>query len=465
MNMKKLMAVVLAVVIAVSAMAVNVFAGEGEIVKIPLRANQSRTNSRTVVYEFTWPVYGMFGYLDQNSYLELSLPNYFTDACENQEVAWTIGTNLGNKVALKTISSTSANRGFEKQYVNFGYVDRPYYNFNGDQWATIRQGTFGQITSITLTATVTLKDWTNQGWDPTWGAESFGQTWNAQAQNMYAQLWTAGADGVKGYTDGDEKVTGSVAFGPDFTVNKTDKSTSSNWNAFDFMSIPKVGETAETAVDLTWDMTLQNRAYVMNAEKAQIVVKLYNGPESSWKGWTNGIALYSLYAADTPITASDLGQIWWNSAAFNRVFVRESWINVAQKRTEELRFDISVDKLFNPTYSLGGAAGIASTFRVYAELETDASNLVNMNSWDINYCHWTNDAYIELTMPAVDEPNTDINVEDPVESTGSETDEPNIDVEDPTPETPVENNPPMGLSLVVLPMVLAAAAAVASKRR
>ena len=51
MNMKKLMAVVLAVVLAISAMAVNVFAAEGEVHQIPLRPNQDRNSNATATYE------------------------------------------------------------------------------------------------------------------------------------------------------------------------------------------------------------------------------------------------------------------------------------------------------------------------------------------------------------------------------------------------------------------------------
>ena len=79
MNMKKLMAVVLAVVLAISAMAVNVFAAEGEVIQIPLRPNQNRNSNATATYTIEVPMYNLYGYADYNSYLELYLPNTFTD--------------------------------------------------------------------------------------------------------------------------------------------------------------------------------------------------------------------------------------------------------------------------------------------------------------------------------------------------------------------------------------------------
>ncbi len=498
MNMKKLMAVVLAVVLAISAMAVNVFAAEGEVVKIPLRPSDavSTTNSRTYEYTFEFPIYGLYGYLTQDSYLELSLPTKFN--ASNANVVWSISTNLGNSVLISGQywdSRFYAGAGYTDDYatiyVNIGTFDRAYVN--DSNWATIRQGAFNELNTITLTATVTLTSY--PGYDSTWSASACSGT------DMYVQVWTAGDDGVKDYGSNDDVcITGSNLFSQNMSISKTDKGTSSTYGYYDFISdiegltavagedgwddtatvktldeadywTDANGETRKDYknVDLVWDMTLQNRAYIINAESARIVVKLYN---ASWNdnnalGFTNGLAVYSLYLADTPMSSSTVGQLWWqNGSAYNRVATRVAFQNVNNEKVTELSFEISPEQLYNATYGL--SAGITSTFRIYAETETPVSSFWDYygSYYNRNYDHFTDDAYIELTMPATDD-GDEIDANEPVEAdpgTDEVEDPDDLYVEEPS-EEPEDTNPTTGIVLAVLPMVVAAAAVVASKRR
>lgn len=504
MNMKKLMAVVLAVVLAISAMAINVFAAEGEVVKIPLRpaGATGANNERIYEYKFEFPIWGMYSYLSQDSYLELNLPKNF--GADNMRTVWYAETNLGNKVRISqewggpyAWTSASQSGEYATTYVNFGAFDRPYVN--DQNWATLRQGSFGEITSITLTAEVHLGSY--PGWDNTWNEGA------AKNDKMYVQLWTAGDNGIKDYNDTDDfKVTGSNIFAMHMNVTKTDRNVNTSYGYFDFVSdieglsakpnengwdssaMTKVlvdangdpapitdangeSKTELKNVNLIWDMTLQNRAYIINAESARVVVKLYNATwdKPTAKGYTNGLAVYSLYLADTPMTDTTIGQQWWQvGSAYNRVASRVSFQSITNEKVTELSFEISPEKLYNATYGI--SAGITSTFRIYAETETPISNF-----WDKgnrNYDHYTNDAYIELTMPAEEDNTQDLTPEDPQQSDpGSDTveepeDPTDVDVtEDPTPEEPTDDNPPTGIVLAVLPMVVAAAAVVASKRR
>ena len=95
----------------------------------------------------------------------------------------------------------------------------------------------------------------------------------------------------------------------------------------------------------------------------------------------------------------------------------------------------------------------------------DTNPAIKFCGQDVNiyWNQWDNVAPQSVTLVLgytdVETPADDIVVEDPVESTEEESED--ITVEEPVEET----NPGTGLALAVVPMVLAAAAVVASKRR
>ena len=279
-------------------------------------------------------------------------------------------------------------------------------------------------------------------------------------------MWTAGEDQIKTYGSGDDvAVTGSKIWAKNMSTTMT-TDFANPLAPFKYLSTEATADTAAEYVDLTWDMTLVNRSYIMNAESVDLVVKFYNGSESGWIGdSTYGTAMYRLYMADTPMTDSTIGQSWWNlNNGYNRKFDEIAYQNVNAEEIKELRFAISPEKLVNLTY--GFSAGMTSTFRIFAQYEAPANNFFGGNQYAVHYNHWSNNAYLEVTMPAADDA-TDLNIDEPVQSTD---DEPidsgdDVTVTEPTDPEPEDTNPPTGIVLAVLPMVVAAAAVVASKRR
>ncbi len=465
MNMKKLMAVVLAVVIAISAMAVNVFA---ETYRIDLARSSTYKNGLEVTWTFDISNYSLFGYADQDSYLELRLPSNLTKAnLTATPITWSIEVN-GASYGLKSVA---ADAGYFTQYVNFGAFTHSYYNSGKDgnvvdNWATIPQSQMvGDISTIRLVAKMTYAS----NWDDSLatGEPTWEDGFKDNNYDMYVQLWTAGVDGQKNYgntdadaTKDDEEVTGSytpVAF---MTVNK-----SSNQKTEGYSFVNSEMNDNGTGVEAwnnawVWDHSLVNRAMIMGAESAKVVIKLANP--------TNGVALYSMKTADQPKGSYDTGigvdngyeQPWWNYGNAETEFVSSVLVD---GQVSELVFDMPLEKLYNATYGIYNG-GIWFTERITLD------NYEVLYGWQnhykgnpINYEHKFSEMYIELTMPETDD-DEEIEVDDPIQAGDVEDEEDNIEVTDPVDE-PEDTNPPTGIVLAVLPMAIAAAAVVASKRR
>ena len=477
MNMKKLMAVVLAVVIAISAMAVNVFA---ETYRIDLARSSTYKNGLEVTWTFDISNYSLFGYADQNSYLELKLPTTLTKTNASEEskkaqVNWSIEVN-GASYGLKSVApefNAQSTKGvtYFTQYVNFGAFTHSYYNSGTaenpvDNWATIPQSQMvGDISTIRLIAKVTYANNGDDSQDVTrpWDLLGF----KDNNYDMYVQLWTAGVDGQKNYgntdadaTKDDEEVTGSYTPVPFMTVNK-----SSNQKTEGYSFVNSTMNDNGTGVEewnnaWVWDHSLVNRAMIMGAESAKVVIKLANP--------TNGVALYSMKAADQPKDSYDTGvgvgdayeDPWWNYGNANTEFVSSVLVD---GQVSELVFDMPLEKLYNATYGIYNG-GIWFTERITLD------NYELVWGWqkqykgnEIRYEHKFSEMYIELTMPETDD-EEEIEVDDPVQAGDVEDEEDNIEVTDPVDE-PEDTNPPTGIVLAVLPMAIAAAAVVASKRR
>ena len=466
MNMKKLMAVVLAVVIAISAMAVNVFA---ETYRIDLARSNTYKDGLEVTWTFDISNYSLFGYADQDSYLELRLPSNLTKAnLTATPITWSIEVN-GASYGLKSVA---ADANYFIQYVNFGAFTHSYYNSGTaenpvDNWATIPQSQMvGDISTIRLVAKMTYAS--NYDDSLATGEPIWEDGFKDNNYDMYVQLWTAGADGQKNYgntndqaTKDDEEVTGSytpVAF---MTVNK-----SSNQKTEGHSFVNSTMKDDGTGVERwnnawVWDHSLVNRAMIMGAESAKVVIKLANP--------TNGVALYSMKTADQPKDSYDTGvgvvggayeQPWWNYGNAETEFVSSVLVD---GQVSELVFDMPLEKLYNATYGIYNG-GIWFTERITLD------NYELVWGWqkqykgnEIRYEHKFSEMYIELTMPETDD-EEEIEVDDPVQAGDVEDEEDNIEVTDPVDE-PEDTNPPTGIVLAVLPMAIAAAAVVASKRR
>lgn len=132
--------------------------------------------------------------------------------------------------------------------------------------------------------------------------------------------------------------------------------------------------------------------------------------------------------------------------------------------TSQLVFDLPMDYLYDTTYGVYNG-GIWITDRIQLENFQWVNNDWYYNGKPIVFTDYATDIYIELTMPGTDDGDDTIDVDDPIEP-GDVVTEPDgadddIEVTDPVEDT----NPPTGIVLAVLPMAIAAAAVVVSKRR
>ena len=481
MNMKKLMAVVLAVAIAISAMAVNVFAAE--TYRIDLKKTETVNTGKTITWTFDFNIYNLFGYADQDSYLELVLPDTLTKAdSTDAKITWYIevngtrtqlqGIDAGTGAIVPTSGNHAAQEGVKyfRQYVNFGAFNRPYYNFNGtDYWATIAQSQMvGDIGAMKLVAEMTYEG--QQAGDNSMPTGQSDQETGFKDGNfdMYVQLWTAGTDGVKGYGaagQDDQAVSGSNMPAAFMTVAKNEK-WNTETNNVEFVNATE-GKDGWNDLQLgnafVWDHTLQNRAAVLGAESAKVIVTLDKT--------INGIALYTMRTADQPIGSYDtstggdhMGNPWpgydqW----YNPASVDVASTCFVNGETSQLVFDLPMDYLYDTTYGVYNG-GIWITDRIQVDQFQWVNNDWYYNGKPIVFTDYATDIYIELTMPGTDDGDDTIDVDDPVEP-GDVVTEPDgaddIEVTDPGEDT----NPPTGIVLAVLPMAIAAAAVVVSKRR
>ena len=485
MKMRKLMAAVLAVVIAISAMAVTVFADDAEVVKIPLYADHTDiSKNRVETFTFTLPIYNLYGYANQDSYIEFNLPKSLTnDDNRTQEIRYYMEVN-GNRYQMKTVAGGT---GYDKQYVNFGAFAHPYYDDNS--WTTIPQTVnFNEITSLSLIAEVVIKD--PQSWEGsvtinTWDFANY----NNKVNQMYAQLWTAGTNGIKEYGNAgsdDQLVTGSILYCWTMGVTKSEGSYSSNYNKYSFLYNYPVGVgQSYTAIDttipqtttdntqnppvvtnnweeniLTWDHTLQNKMYALNAVSAKIVIELASPNAWESAGRTNGTAFYMLGTIDALVDHDMLGNssLWWQYSQRDDKWISTCIVN--NENVTQLTFDVPVDRLYNAMYGSGTASIFNGGFKVFAQYEAPAASFAD--AYNRGYSHLALNAYLELTLPAEEE-TPDIIIEDPVQA--GDSDEETDGADDVTVTEPEDTNPPTGIVLAVLPMVAAAAAIVASKRR
>lgn len=485
MKMRKLMAAVLAVVIAISAMAVTVFADDAEVVKIPLYADHTDfSKNRVETFTFTLPIYNLYGYANQDSYIEFNLPKALTtDVNRTEEIRYYMEVN-GNRYQMKTVEDGGA--GYDKQYVNFGAFAHPYYDDNS--WTTIPQTVnFNEITSLSLIAEVVINN--PQSWEGsvtlnTWDFANY----NNQVNQMYAQLWTAGINGIKEYGNkgDDQLVTGSILYCWTMGVTKSEGSYSSSYNKFSFLyNYPVNVAQSYTAIDttipqtttdntqptpvvknnweeniLTWDHTLQNKMYALNAVSAKIVIELASPNNWESAGRTNGTAFYMLGTIDALVDHDMLGNssLWWQYSQRDDKWISTCIVN--NENVTQLTFDVPVDRLYNAMYGSGTASIFNGGFKVFAQYEAPAASFAD--AWNRGYSHLALNAYLELTLPAEEE-TPDIIIDDPIQA--GDSDEETDGADDVTVTEDEDTNPPTGIVLAVLPMVAAAAAIVASKRR
>lgn len=572
---KKILAVVLAVMMAVSAMAISVAADT-----IPLYKT-STSQSSTWGFEFTIPIFTQYGWGTQYDGFELVLPENVSSQLTTSDYKYYITVN-GQRFDLKPsyaagevedgvdangdkkYKTYAAPKGLEhaetheanwnldtdtyKQYVFFGAFVHSYFEDgqHNEQWTTVPQTqSFGATTSIKVGI-----EFDGNAWDQTWvpfngfkAANSFGNEipytdaksffTDFYSPECYAQFITydgesSDFDDLPGYAAVPNSVTYMSYWNPVQTGGNNDAVTSTaqdfvSGDLYDVLyqnsdkdhnySADNDFTTGVYAVSnpLTWDHTLENRAKIFGyaGDHAELVVEL-DKP-------LNGIATYTLYTR-----AADSGQytnyngLWWNYNT-KRIYVDSKTIDGP---TDELRFTVPLEML----YDSNGYGNYNSEFvivetiglyhRVFNEKSVFAvtsvggdSGEVGDISWDIkakrdpvtglawakykgeyinyaaggtafpktvdgksnpNYYSAVKADKIYLDLPEVEdsEPANDDEVKTPTEPADGANDPDSGDdmSAGETDNTPAEKNPETGIALAIVPMLVAAAAAVVSKK-
>ncbi|MCD7733328.1 MAG: hypothetical protein LUH56_07830 [Oscillospiraceae bacterium] len=480
MKMRKLMAVLLAVVVAISAMAISVFADE--TYTIPMY-NYSSTTTSTSTYTISVPLYGLYGYLVAGDTITLNLPTTFVsdddgDGAPDYElpVSYTL-TVGGVEVKLQGSADAGADSttyGTYSQDVTVGYAAQDYTLVswaNFEAFAMVPQSTsVSASTTMTITATV---DWSGYSSDPTCESWEAMATWWPVWGMYYGQQViatvesaTQGTTEIYGYSlsvsksNGSSKATNSVVIIADTT---TDDDT------FD------EEDTANTL--LYWDHTLYNRNIMLVAASTEGATATL---EVNLADSITGYAVYTLTTTAEAASSSDVysystglgNDLWYTSGTSALYNAIADTYALAGETTSTLTFDVPVSALYNSTYGLYNG----TMFITQLVTATSNSDYLSLNYYTNSYDadgDGTTDTYtleatevnLIVTIPT-DDDDTVVENDDPIEDTNTETENDELEVDD-TDDTTTEpeTNPTTGIVLALVPMAVAAAAAVASKRR
>lgn len=473
MNMKKVLAAVLAVMMAVSAMAITVFA---EDYKVVLTQSTTHKEWETTI-TMTIPVYAEYGYFTAGNYFVLTLPAAadlvgYSDGDITSDIEWTVN---GYALADNATSAT----------VYFGHVAHDYIN---DAMPTVIpvDTVVNGTTSVVLTATFTSKnEWHVKGAD------------DLKKLNANVQFYNADGTAIVGSAS-------TIAFWNPTPVKANAFYNTDKVFVNDVTLAGILGSADLTpAVSWNWDHTLANKAAILGAETAKVVVKLDKA--------INGRAEYSLWAINETDALYE-SENWFYSTNAKKYFVDTVFVDGS---VTELVFEVPMNVLYDTTYGVWNARfAITEEITLRNDLiedDADADNYLtgmdfenkDMGGWtsyepvygdsitmgDISFSRYgggltykgaainyavggeadngnqpwgwgakATDIYVLLSSADEAVEDTTVEVDDPVESTTEEEEDTTVDAE-------VEENPETGLALAVVPMLVAAAAIVASKRR
>ena len=489
MNMKKVLAVLLAVMMAVSAMAITAFA---EDYTIPLYKNLPSSFEHVKTVTLTIPVYATYGYFTEGAYFELTnLPakdTFFGGWGDMGDVEWKV-----NGYKLEKNATTAK--------VYFGHVAHDYISA---EYPTV----IPVDTTVNGTTTVVLTAEIKSGSEWNWK--------NADA-NALKNLATA----VQFYNADGTAIPGSAStikfWNPAVAgANNTATQNMTFVNAIswtDIITNPDKNILTDGAKVWSWDHNLNNKAAVLGAETAKLVVKLDKA--------INGRAIYTLWATNESNALYETNTNWW---AYDATRTLVSSV-VVDGSVTELVFNVPLDVLYDTSYGVwNGQFAITEEITLTSEvLEKDPTSdnyLVDIDdalwgvgtfpdaseSGDLTWNRWwgadgfsgakykgasivyaadgqahienNNDVDVAWNAKLSGAKATDVylllssaddavveEVEDPVEPSTDEEEDVTVDVEEPAEEPEEEENPKTGLALAVVPMLVAAAAVVASKRR
>ena len=322
---KKILAVVLAVMMAVSAMAVTAFADEILLHRI------TDYDLGTVTVTFDIPVYGLYGYLTAGDYMELTLPDDWGGNMNADKVNWSI---IVDGVEW-TLEERPHNPNWHNQ-TNDTFVNKVYLGFLGHNFDnTTKTTTVPQNTAYTagaqtwrLVAKMALGDASD------WRVDT-GLFTNGVYKNIVKAQW---------YHEDGTPVTQSVSYVHSWNPQKNmDKNTVVG--TYDFVTTEWSDSTSgSVANELSWDHTLAARAAIMGADSAELVVELTKP--------IIGCATYYLYA-DRGVDANTgnlPGSSYWWTHQQNRQLVDKIIVDSAAEELTELRFNVPVSILMESTY-------------------------------------------------------------------------------------------------------------------
>lgn len=474
MNMKKVLAVVMAVMLAISAMAVTAFAADYEIT---LSSAGSKSNGAAYsTVEFTIPVWAQYGYAVAGDTIKLSLPNTYTANVD--DVDYTV--NASYVVVANGVSYALGLNADGVYEIVFGTLAHSW-NPN-DLNTVIPQSTVvGDNAALTVIGTWSIAKKANGSEAVRVSAKDF------QLLNTYDLIgWSSNKfTSFLGWVQDEAGnwVRGDITISYDVKAISNDNPNSVSycwdWNPVDGADIAANDSTWNAGLtELKWDATLTNKAMVIGAETAKVVVKL------------DRTIVGNYYFGLTATYANGLNYELGNN--FNNYNPDVNWGKYAayveiEEPTDTITFEIPKAVLYSTNYgvfnesidiecidlfhktvldTINGQTIASGTLGDYSWTTVNGEKVISFCGQEVNvyWNQWSNAKPVSVTLVLgytdVEDTAEDIVVEDPVESTEEESEE--ITVTEPVVE---DTNPGTGIALAVVPMVLAAAAVVASKRR
>ncbi len=331
---KKILAVVLAVTIALSAMAITAFADY----EVPLFSSASdwsnRGGSKKSSYQVTFdiPVYGMYGYLNAGDRIEIDLPINWGPDVSATSAKWSISVD-GMLYSLNSTPVKNTN-GSEVQtaVIYFSYLP---HSFNGTDTAIPQSTSFNQWSSIHLVCEMAM-DGDKDIPVGIFAAKNGGNYYDTEMQARW-------------YKQGEDKpLDGSVSYACNWIIN-ANKDTNPVPAAYDFVTDEWSTDASNSSrVPFTWDHTLENRKNIREAAENGYTVQLVVPLTTNLVGQ----ATYTLYAnrnnstyyADSTFQYN-LGN-WWQYKD-QRTFVDDYPLDGT---ASELVFDVPATLLYDKLY-------------------------------------------------------------------------------------------------------------------
>jgi len=367
------------------------------------------------------------------------------------------------EVAVWSVTSVGAADTFT-QTVEVGAFQRDYYS--DSSVAMVPQSTaVANTTPIVITAAISQTSWSVFYYE--YASDPYSQYPGVGPSYYTSEVITyTDANGVEstlwGYNISCTKSDGTSVDSPYIVIVANSESGSG--------SVVYTQSTSTDGAVLSWDHTLANRATVLNAVStegatAKLVVVL--GGAQSYYTPIYGTAVYTLnvYSEDATYGSSSSATGYWYSDGTSALTKKAVSSYIVNGYADTLEFDVPIEYLYSATYGLYN--GYMTIQQTAVDTVTSSSNrYYNTTNWYSYYQLTATEVYLELTVPSDD---SDVDIDAPIEDTNSgaeddgEDEGDTLDVGDDAEEP--ETNPTTGIVLALVPMAVAAAAAVASKRR